>query len=106
MRKRRVGRRGVEQCRETHGLIDLNDSHPYVRETFTHWIKWVENDFDFDGWRADSAKHMPVSFWKALKAASECYTVGEVYSGDSCFVGTYQKGGAMDGLLSYPSTTR
>jgi hypothetical protein len=27
----------------------------------------VEEEFDFDGWRADSTKHMPVSFWKALK---------------------------------------
>lgn len=37
-----------------------------------------------------------------MQAVSKCYTVGEVYSGDSCFVGSYQKGGAADGLLSYP----
>lgn len=31
----------MEQCRQTHGLIDLNDSHPFVVENYTYWIKWV-----------------------------------------------------------------
>eukprot|EP01023_Acetabularia_acetabulum_P001408 TRINITY_DN1053_c0_g1_i6.p1 TRINITY_DN1053_c0_g1~~TRINITY_DN1053_c0_g1_i6.p1 ORF type:complete len:1057 (-),score=168.34 TRINITY_DN1053_c0_g1_i6:183-3257(-) len=89
----------VEQCRLA-GLPDLNQSKENVKTILNEWIKWLVTEFDFDGIRIDTVKHVPLDFWKGFTDAAGVFSTGEIFSGDSNFLGQYKD--SMDSLLSFP----
>eukprot|EP00897_Mesotaenium_endlicherianum_P007683 jgi/Mesen1/6943/ME000036S06271 len=91
---------GVEECQQGGGLVDLDQSNEFVRANYSYWVQWVEKEFDIDGFRVDSAKHVSKDFWQHLQTQTGCYMMGEVLQGAPCFVGQYQR--VLDGLQNYP----
>lgn len=84
----------VEQCwlgDDKLALADVDTENPWVVKTFIHWIKTLVKDYDIDGLRIDTLKHVRKDFWPAFAAASGVYTIGEVYHGDTSYVADYTR---------------
>eukprot|EP01024_Parvocaulis_polyphysoides_P026498 TRINITY_DN24120_c1_g3_i5.p1 TRINITY_DN24120_c1_g3~~TRINITY_DN24120_c1_g3_i5.p1 ORF type:complete len:1017 (+),score=146.26 TRINITY_DN24120_c1_g3_i5:177-3227(+) len=89
----------VEQCRLA-GLPDLDTRKDNVKTIFNEWIKWLITEFQFDGMRIDTVKHVQLDFWKDFTEAAGVFSIGEIFSGVSEFLGGYKD--SMDSLLSFP----
>ncbi len=90
----------IEWCRIANVLPDVYTQHPDVRTAYQTWIKWLVNEFQFDGLRIDTVKHVEKDFWPPFVSAAGVYAVGEVLNGDPAYVNNYTK--VMPGLLNYP----
>ena len=69
-------------------------------------LYWVRN-FDFDGYRHDACKHIPLNYWRMLthKMKSEMpdralWQIGETY-GDVELIGSYVKTGMIDAQFDF-----
>lgn len=69
-------------------------------------LYWVRN-FDFDGYRHDACKHIPLNYWRMLthKMKSEMpdralWQIGETY-GDVELIGSYVKSGMIDSQFDF-----
>lgn len=69
-------------------------------------LYWVRN-FDFDGYRHDACKHIPLNYWRMLthKLKSEMpnrdvWQIGETY-GDVELIGSYVKSGMIDAQFDF-----
>ena len=69
-------------------------------------LYWVRN-FDFDGYRHDACKHIPLNYWRMLtqKMKSEMpdrnlWQIGETY-GDVELIGSYVKSGMIDAQFDF-----
>ena len=69
-------------------------------------LHWVRN-FDFDGYRHDACKHIPLDYWRMLthKMKSEMpdrnlWQIGETY-GDVELIGSYVKTGMIDSQFDF-----
>ena len=69
-------------------------------------LYWVRN-FDFDGYRHDACKHIPLNYWRMLthKMKSEMpdralWQIGETY-GDVELIGSYVKTGMIDSQFDF-----
>ncbi len=69
-------------------------------------LHWVRN-FDFDGYRHDACKHIPLNYWRMLthKMKSEMpdrnlWMIGETY-GDTELIGSYVKTGMIDSQFDF-----
>ena len=69
-------------------------------------LYWVRN-FDFDGYRHDACKHIPLNYWRMLthKMKSEMpdralWKIGETY-GDVELIGSYVKTGMIDSQFDF-----
>ncbi|MBQ3043188.1 MAG: hypothetical protein IJD53_01910 [Alistipes sp.] len=69
-------------------------------------LHWVRN-FDFDGYRHDACKHIPLDYWRMLthKMKSEMpnrslWQIGETY-GDVSLIGSYVKTGMIDAQFDF-----
>ena len=69
-------------------------------------LHWVRN-FDFDGFRHDACKHIPLNYWRMLthKMKSEMpdrnlWMIGETY-GDTELIGSYVKSGMIDAQFDF-----
>ena len=69
-------------------------------------LHWVRN-FDFDGFRHDACKHIPLNYWRMLtqKMKSEMpnrnlWQIGETY-GDVELIGSYVKSGMIDSQFDF-----
>ena len=69
-------------------------------------LHWVRN-FDFDGFRHDACKHIPLNYWRMLthKMKSEMpdrnlCMIGETY-GDTELIGSYVKSGMIDAQFDF-----
>ena len=69
-------------------------------------LHWVRN-FDFDGYRHDACKHIPLEYWRMLshKMKSEMpdrnlWQIGETY-GDVELIGSYVKSGMIDSQFDF-----
>lgn len=89
----------VENCRLAN-LPDLDQDHPFVRETLINWIVDIQSKYDFDGFRMDTVPEVSKDFWDELQAASGHYIVGEVFQGNTGYVADYQN--YLSGVFSYP----
>ncbi|KAJ0415792.1 glycoside hydrolase superfamily [Aspergillus carlsbadensis] len=89
----------VENCRIVPELPDINTQSTEIRELFQTWIKWLVTEYEFDGLRIDTVKHVEKDFWAAFSAAAGVYTIGEVWDGGPEYLAGYADG--MDGLLNY-----
>uniref|UniRef100_UPI00380B24CB pullulanase-type alpha-1,6-glucosidase n=1 Tax=Streptomyces sp. NPDC101160 TaxID=3366118 RepID=UPI00380B24CB len=94
------------------GLDDLWTERPEVVEGMKKiYEKWV-HDFDVDGFRIDTVKHVDLDFWTQWATALDAYAkkqgrpdffmFGEVYSADPAVTAPYVTRGRLDATLDFP----
>ncbi|MFE5794516.1 pullulanase-type alpha-1,6-glucosidase [Streptomyces sp. NPDC056503] len=94
------------------GLDDLWTERPEVVEGMKKiYEKWVR-DFDIDGFRIDTVKHVDLDFWTQWATALDAYAkkqgredffmFGEVYSADTTVTAPYVTRGRLDATLDFP----
>ncbi|MFD9338054.1 pullulanase-type alpha-1,6-glucosidase [Streptomyces sp. NPDC060028] len=94
------------------GLDDLWTERPEVVEGMEKiYEKWVA-DFDIDGFRIDTVKHVNTGFWTQWATALDKYAArhgrddffmfGEVYSADTAVTSPYVTRGRLDATLDFP----
>lgn len=94
------------------GLDDLWTERPEVVEGMEKiYEKWVR-DFDIDGFRIDTVKHVDTGFWTQWATALDKYAArhgrkdffmfGEVYSADTAITSPYVTRGRLDATLDFP----
>ncbi|MGI5483106.1 pullulanase-type alpha-1,6-glucosidase [Streptomyces lavendofoliae] len=94
------------------GLDDLWTERPEVVEGMERiYQRWVR-DFDIDGFRVDTVKHVNSEFWTQWATALDAYAAkrgrddffmfGEVYSADPAVTAPYVTRGRLDATLDFP----
>ncbi|MEU2748832.1 pullulanase-type alpha-1,6-glucosidase [Streptomyces collinus] len=94
------------------GLDDLWTERPeVVRGMEKIYQRWVR-DFDVDGFRIDTVKHVNMEFWTQWATALDSYAAkrgrddffmfGEVYSADTNVTAPYVTQGRLDATLDFP----
>ncbi|MFF6954176.1 pullulanase-type alpha-1,6-glucosidase [Streptomyces iakyrus] len=94
------------------GLDDLWTERPeVVRGMEKIYQRWVR-DFDVDGFRIDTVKHVNMEFWTQWATALDAYAAkrgrddffmfGEVYSADTNVTAPYVTQGRLDATLDFP----
>ncbi|MEU0393624.1 pullulanase-type alpha-1,6-glucosidase [Streptomyces sp. NPDC006208] len=94
------------------GLDDLWTERPEVVEGMEKiYRRWVR-DFDIDGFRIDTVKHVNTEFWTQWATALDDYAAdrgrddffmfGEVYSADPAITAPYVTEGRLDATLDFP----
>ncbi|MFI6053860.1 pullulanase-type alpha-1,6-glucosidase [Streptomyces violascens] len=94
------------------GLDDLWTERPEVVSGMERiYEKWV-HDFDVDGFRIDTVKHVDLDFWTQWATALDAYAkkrgrpdffmFGEVYSADTAVTSPYVTRGRLDATLDFP----
>ncbi|MFD9305720.1 pullulanase-type alpha-1,6-glucosidase [Streptomyces sp. NPDC060048] len=94
------------------GLDDLWTERPEVVEGMEKiYEKWVK-DFDIDGFRIDTVKHVNTGFWSqwataldeyaARRGREDFFMFGEVYSADTAVTSPYVTRGRLDATLDFP----
>lgn len=89
-----------------YGLPDLKQENPEVKNYLINAAKYWIKKTDIDGYRLDTVRHVPVSFWsdfsKEVKSVKkDFYLLGEVWSKDPKYIARYNKAG-IDGFVDYP----
>ncbi|MFE7076520.1 pullulanase-type alpha-1,6-glucosidase [Streptomyces sp. NPDC057620] len=94
------------------GLDDLWTERPEVvtgmEKIYQRWVR----DFDIDGFRIDTVKHVNMEFWTQWATALDAYAAkqgrddffmfGEVYSADTSITSPYVTEGRLDSTLDFP----
>ncbi|MFM9613316.1 DUF3372 domain-containing protein [Streptomyces sp. V2] len=94
------------------GLDDLWTERPEVvtgmEKIYERWVR----DFDIDGFRIDTVKHVNMEFWTQWATALDAYAAkhgrddffmfGEVYSADTDVTSPYVTQGRLDATLDFP----
>ncbi|MFI1352342.1 pullulanase-type alpha-1,6-glucosidase [Streptomyces sp. NPDC020898] len=94
------------------GLDDLWTERPEVVDGMEKiYERWVR-DFDIDGFRIDTVKHVNTEFWTQWATALDAYAAkqgrddffmfGEVYSADTSITSPYVTQGRLDATLDFP----
>ncbi len=94
------------------GLDDLWTERPEVVSGMERiYQRWVR-DFDIDGFRIDTVKHVNTEFWTQWATALDAYAAkqgrddffmfGEVYSADTSITSPYVTQGRLDATLDFP----
>ncbi|KUO13189.1 pullulanase-type alpha-1,6-glucosidase [Streptomyces sp. DSM 15324] len=94
------------------GLDDLWTERPEVVSGMERiYQRWV-GDFDIDGFRIDTVKHVNMEFWTQWATALDAYAAkrgrkdffmfGEVYSADPSITSPYVTRGRLDATLDFP----
>lgn len=94
------------------GLDDLWTERPEVVSGMERiYQRWVR-DFDIDGFRIDTVKHVNLEFWTQWATALDSYAAkqgrddffmfGEVYSADTNITSPYVTQGRLDSTLDFP----
>lgn len=96
--------KSVEDC-WLAGLPDLNTENPAVRAYLTDWALWLVRETDVDGFRLDTARHIPKEFLRewidALKRERpNFWIVGEVFSNDYRYQAEYLAAG-LDAVTDF-----
>jgi alpha-amylase len=81
-------------------LPDLNTENEFVASTFYTWIRDIVAKYDFDGIRIDTFRHVQKPFWTNYTRSSGVYSVGEVATSETDYVGSYTY--YANGVLHYP----
>ncbi|MER6477921.1 alpha-amylase family glycosyl hydrolase, partial [Streptomyces filamentosus] len=94
------------------GLDDLWTERPEVVEGMKRIYETWVRDFDIDGFRVDTVKHVNLDFWTQWATALDAYAkkqgredffmFGEVYSADTAVTGPYVTRGRLDATLDFP----
>ncbi|MET7615371.1 pullulanase-type alpha-1,6-glucosidase [Streptomyces sp. NPDC005408] len=94
------------------GLDDLWTERPEVVTGMEQiYEKWVR-DFDIDGFRIDTVKHVDMDFWTQWATALDAYAAargrddffmfGEVFAADTAITSPYVTRGRLDATLDFP----
>lgn len=89
----------IEDCRIASDLPDVNTESSEIRTLFQEWISWLVKEYQFDGLRIDTVKHVEKDFWPGFCSAAGVYTIGEVWDGDPNYLAGYAN--SMDAVLNY-----
>ncbi|MFE6227745.1 pullulanase-type alpha-1,6-glucosidase [Streptomyces sp. NPDC057854] len=94
------------------GLDDLWTERPEVVEGMKRIYETWVRDFDIDGFRIDTVKHVDLDFWTQWATALDAYAkkrgredffmFGEVYSADTAVTSPYVTRGRLDATLDFP----
>jgi glycosidase len=89
-----------------YGLPDLAQENPEVEKYLLDTAQWWIKETDIDGYRLDTVKHVPVSFWekfshKVKETKEDFYLIGEVWSDNPEYIAKYDQAG-IDGFVDYP----
>eukprot|EP00475_Leptophrys_vorax_P018496 TRINITY_DN252_c0_g1_i1.p1 TRINITY_DN252_c0_g1~~TRINITY_DN252_c0_g1_i1.p1 ORF type:complete len:476 (+),score=111.34 TRINITY_DN252_c0_g1_i1:62-1489(+) len=90
-----------EHCRLA-SLPDLDQDNSYVRSYLLNWVSNLVQTYGFDGIRVDTVPMVKRPFWVEFQQSAGVYAVGEVFTGDTKMVASYQSTGGLNALLSYP----
>lgn len=88
----------IEVC-QVAGLPDINTRLSSIRTMFQDWIRYFVQEYQFDGIRLDTVKHVEKDFFPGFVSAAGVYTLGEVFDGSPDYLRGYA--GLMDGVLDY-----
>jgi len=88
----------MEKC-WLSGLPDLDQDHPFVKQTLLEWATDFVQTYDFDALRIDTVPYVTKDFWADFSRAAGVYTIGEVLSFDLPYIASYQ--GPLDSVLNY-----
>ncbi|KAJ3763919.1 alpha-amylase [Lentinula raphanica] len=94
----------VEQCwlgDASLPLMDVDTENSTVVDILYDWIKDVVSEYNIDGLRVDTVKHVRQEFWPGFASNAGVYTVGEVYIGNVSYIAPYTRG--LDSVLDYPT---
>lgn len=86
-------------------LPDFDQHNPEVREYILEYsLFWIEQT-GVDGFRLDTAKHVPLDFWpwytaEIKKRYPDFWLLGEVWSSDSAYLARYQDAG-IDAITDF-----
>ncbi|KAH8949309.1 hypothetical protein BDL97_10G025000 [Sphagnum fallax] len=63
-----------------HAAPNIDHSQAFVRKDIKEWMKWLRNDFQFDGWRLDFVR----GFWggyikEYIEATKPAFAIGEYW---------------------------
>lgn len=93
------------------GLDDLFTEHPKVVSGMIDIYKQWITDYDIDGFRIDTVKHVNIDFWRAFadailahakaKGKDEFFIFGEVFSGNEQLLSYYTTDSDMPGVLDF-----
>lgn len=94
-----------------YGLDDVKTEHPHVVAGMIDIYKYWIDEFDIDGFRVDTVKHVNLDFWQqwvpAIKSHAEkagkndFFIFGEVYDGDPRNLSRYTTEGKLDSVLDF-----
>src|SRR5947207_1735889 len=79
---------------------DLDTENPKVVSELNKWISWLVKEFNFDGIRIDTVRHVRRDFWDAFTKSSGVFSIGEILDGNPGYVASYQ--GHIDSTIGYP----
>jgi alpha-amylase len=87
------------------GLPDLAHENPEVEKYLLDMAKWWITETDIDGYRLDTVRHVPKSFWEKftseVKSVKEdVFLIGEVWNSDPRYVAAYGETG-IDSFVDY-----
>jgi len=99
-----ASQRSIEQC-WLAGLPDLNTEDPRVRTYLTEWSLWLIRQTAIDGFRLDTARHLPKEFlleWSSAvkREFPRFWIVGEVFSSDYRYQADYLQSG-LDAVTDF-----
>ena len=79
---------------------DLDTENPAVISELNKWISWLVHEFNFDGIRIDTVKHIRIDFWDAFTKSSGVFSIGEILHDSPSYVAPYQR--HIDSTLGFP----
>ncbi|CAL5978070.1 1 [Hexamita inflata] len=91
----------VQNCRLS-GLPDLNQDHQFVRSELLKWAQWYQKEFNFDGFRIDTVKHIDHNFWKDLRRVTPWFNIGEVFDGSYPYLRSFTNDQEVQTTFNYP----
>lgn len=96
--------KSVENC-WLAGLPDLNTENPAVRAYLTDWALWLVRETNVDGFRLDTARHVPKDFLREWIGAIKrehpgFWIVGEVFVSDYRYQADYLDAG-LDAVTDF-----
>ena len=99
-----ASQRSVEDC-WLAGLPDLNTENPDVQRYLTDWALWLIRQTNVDGFRLDTARHLPKPFLAQWIAAIKrehpnFWILGEVFSSDYKYQVDYLDAG-LDAITDF-----
>ncbi|KOF56888.1 hypothetical protein AGR56_09700 [Clostridium sp. DMHC 10] len=89
------------------GLPDLDQNNLEVKNYLINMAKWWIKETNIDGYRLDTVRHVPKSFWKDFTSSIKkdypnFYFIGEVNNGSSAYIQSYEETG-IDGFVNFPA---
>ncbi|KAI0264018.1 glycoside hydrolase family 13 protein [Gloeopeniophorella convolvens] len=82
-------------------LPDLDTENTTVVTELQNWIHQLVEDYEVDGLRIDTVKHIRKDFWPDFAKSAGVFTLGEVLINDTSYAAEYTQ--VLDAILDYPS---